>query len=410
MRRAASSGLTGSSARRPGRRRGSRARGTAAGGRSRSLAYDDSTRARKIDRTSVRARNAPRASASATGAGLEAIQGRKSACTRAMTTICLVWWARCRQKSPGPECSSSIPSWSIVSSRCVSGLSTGIRPVSARSSISMAKSARMSGAPSGPAASRGLGREGSEVGRPGRHGDREDDQHQHRLDERRDGHLARRAHAAERAAGVERADGGEEPREREPARGGGSRRRAGAARPRRPREARRGPARAPPPSTSRPGRGRGTARKKEPAVSAWTRPLAKELPEVAVGLEDPRAAPALQARLELLDDAGDERPEEEHEEGHLAEGEREVEGRRHLLPFPNDSSVHEEREEHVADVAVDPSRAAGPHRVRGGHHPELEPVGRDWSGRRRRRRPPSAVRRTKYGVGPVSLSTSRRGR
>src|SRR5450759_3904791 len=50
------------------------------------------------------------------------------------------------QPRPGPECSSSMPSCSMVSSRWVSGLSTGMRPVSAGSSTSMAANPRKSAA------------------------------------------------------------------------------------------------------------------------------------------------------------------------------------------------------------------------------------------------------------------------
>ena len=50
------------------------------------------------------------------------------------------------QARPGPECSSSMPSWSMVSSRCVSGLSTGIRPVSAGIKTNIANKASKSGA------------------------------------------------------------------------------------------------------------------------------------------------------------------------------------------------------------------------------------------------------------------------
>ena len=44
--------------------------------------------------------------------------------------------ARCR-----PEYSSTMASWTMVSSRCVAGLSTGMRPDSAIATISSAASA-----------------------------------------------------------------------------------------------------------------------------------------------------------------------------------------------------------------------------------------------------------------------------
>ena len=157
--------------------------------------------------------------------------------------------------------------------------------------------------------------EGAEVGRAGRHRDREHDHHQDRLDQRRDRHLARGAHAAERAAGVERADRREEARQREQAE---EHHRVAQRKGRRPRpddrhERARGHRGGQHQHRDRPEEARGGVR--------LHRALAQQLDEVAVGLEDPGALPALEPRLELLDEAGDQRPEQ-HEQRHLEEHER----------------------------------------------------------------------------------------
>src|ERR1019366_159472 len=68
------------------------------------------------------------------------------------------------------------------------------------------------------------------------------------------------------------------------------------------------------------------------------RALAEELREIAVGLEKPSPLPALEPSLELLDRAGDERPEQ-HEQRHLDEheGERPLAG--HPRRTPKSSSA-----------------------------------------------------------------------
>ena len=93
--------------------------------------------------------------------------------------------AHCRQARSRPAYSSSGPSWTIVSSRCVSGLSTGWRPVSASTTSPNASAA----APMRRLAPhRGAGRrpaQRDEVGAASGQRDRDQHEKQHRLRRRR---------------------------------------------------------------------------------------------------------------------------------------------------------------------------------------------------------------------------------
>ena len=115
----------------------------------------------------------------------------------------------------GPAYSRTIASWIMVSSRCVAGLSTGMRPVSAMTMMKRpAKASRSLGWNAAPRASTPRTSTPS-VQRADRQRRREEPEHQRRLGERGNRHVAARAHAAERAAGVERGGRQREAAERE---------------------------------------------------------------------------------------------------------------------------------------------------------------------------------------------------
>src|SRR5581483_2118 len=108
--------------------------------RMRSLALADSTTA--ITAASSRS-FAPNA-AIARGASRAARampNGTKSAMSSENSVSCFTSVAHTSTPSGRPEYSISMPSWIIVSSRCVSGLSAGTRPVSAMTATNMATSA-----------------------------------------------------------------------------------------------------------------------------------------------------------------------------------------------------------------------------------------------------------------------------
>src|SRR5450759_1737622 len=217
--------------------------------------------------------------------------GKNRAATRPRVTICRVCDASTMQPSPGPECSSSMPSCSIVSSRWVSGLSTGMRPVSAGSSTSMAAKPRKSAA------------------------------------------CQARTHDVPRCAA--RAPSSVVPAatavENTTIINTGSTSGAIVIS----REAPMPPNA--PPASNAPIAVRKRAEEARGRVRLH-RALAEQLREVAVRLKDPGALPALEPGLELLDGAGDEWPEQ-HQEDHLQKHELERSLGGHLGPTPNSSNA-----------------------------------------------------------------------
>ena len=106
--------------------------------------------------------------------------------------------------SSGPAYSRTIASWIIVSSRCVEGLSTGIRPVSATMTMSRAARASSRCRRRRPLrVGEGRGDDPRQVRGPGLNGQGEDRDQQRRLGERPDRHRPARPHPAERGARVQ---------------------------------------------------------------------------------------------------------------------------------------------------------------------------------------------------------------
>ncbi len=229
--------------------------------------------------------------------------------------------AKTRSASERPDASSSMPSWIIVSSRWVSGLSTGWWPVSATTTIAKATAARRWVGPSRPRpARRPNGADRAEVARPCRERGTGQREHERRARParrwRRRGCCPSRRTRRRRRAPRGRGRTGRPPAARR-RRTGRPSRRAAAARQRRGRGERRR-------AIDSEHEDRGVPRDR-PRRAALQGRLAPPLGEVPVRLDEGRSAAALEPRLRPPDRAGEKR--REGEERRRAAGRGEDDGR-----------------------------------------------------------------------------------
>src|SRR5579875_2661198 len=111
--------------------------------KSRSLAVETSTAEITAPNTAALAATAPRATATAVTPAPEAMpQGANRFTTNANSSPRRIASPKVTRASSGPAYSRIMASWTMVSSRWVDGLSTGIRPVSAITTITSATRAR----------------------------------------------------------------------------------------------------------------------------------------------------------------------------------------------------------------------------------------------------------------------------